>query len=119
MWPENKPLKMPETTTPTTVGTGPAPVDAVVSQPSGDSANPADGSNQQDSGEKERGQSPLLHRRVARLRPIPLTDRRMSHHGQDQARGCSLPTERPVRRRPELSAALHARAPATNPRRAQ
>jgi hypothetical protein len=45
-----------QTTTPAAGGTGPASIDRA-SQPSGDSVNLADGSNQQDSDEKERGQS--------------------------------------------------------------
>jgi hypothetical protein len=46
-----------ETTTPATVGAGPAHVDKA-SQPGANPVNPADSSNQQDSDEKERGQSP-------------------------------------------------------------
>jgi hypothetical protein len=45
-----------ETTTPAAGGTGPAPVDAMVSQPSGDSVDLADGSNQQDSAKKREEQ---------------------------------------------------------------
>jgi hypothetical protein len=56
---EVTPMTFSETTTPTTVGTGPASVDdkTKVSQPGGDPVKLADGSNQQDSDEKERGQS--------------------------------------------------------------
>jgi hypothetical protein len=46
-----------ETTTPAQDATGPASADARASQPSGNSVNSADGSNQQDSGQKKRGQS--------------------------------------------------------------
>jgi hypothetical protein len=46
-----------ETTTPATGGTGPAHVDKA-SQPGANPVNSADGDNQQDSDEKERGQSP-------------------------------------------------------------
>jgi hypothetical protein len=46
-----------ETTTPATVATGPAHVDKA-SQPGANPVSPADVSNQQDSDEKERGQSP-------------------------------------------------------------
>ena len=45
-----------ETATPATGGTGPAPVETA-SQPGANPVNPADVSNQQDSDEKERGQS--------------------------------------------------------------
>jgi hypothetical protein len=47
-----------ETTTPATVGTGPAPVDKA-SQPGANPVNSADTSNQQDSDENKRGQCPL------------------------------------------------------------
>jgi hypothetical protein len=49
--------KISKTTTPAAVGTGPAHVDEA-SQPGANPVNPADLSNQQDSDEKERGQSP-------------------------------------------------------------
>jgi hypothetical protein len=46
-----------ETTTPAQDATGPASADAMASQPSRNSVNSADDSNQQDSGRKKRGQS--------------------------------------------------------------
>jgi hypothetical protein len=53
---EVTPMTFSETTTPAAVGTGPAHVDEA-SQPGANPVNPADVSNQQDSDEKERGQS--------------------------------------------------------------
>jgi hypothetical protein len=46
-----------DTTTPATVGAGPASIDKA-SQPGANPVNPADTNNQQDSDERERGQSP-------------------------------------------------------------
>jgi hypothetical protein len=81
-----------QTTTPTTVGAGPASVvkatKVSLNQP-GCCPVISALTKQEDSDEKKRGQSLLRFHRMARLRLIALINERMSLHGRYQTRGCS------------------------------
>lgn len=72
---------MPETATPTTVGTGPASADALASQPDGDPVNIAVGSTSNVAMKKKEDNPSTLLRRVARLRQVNQINERKSLHG--------------------------------------
>jgi hypothetical protein len=85
MRPQERPLRMPETTTPTTVAAGPASVVMVskVNQPSGNSVDLAGSVGHTSKiAMKKREDNPLLRfHRMARLRLIAPINERMSLHG--------------------------------------